>query len=144
MVLKQADIGTVYDLVVNTGKLEENYARYYFKQLVSAVSYLHKHNIAHRDIKPLNILLKKSENTVKLADLGHAIDIATLTNGLAYDIKGTVTYRAPEVYNSNGYRPLPADVFSCGVTLFAMVLGIEIFFKSNEQPQDCPWYNVIK
>ena len=60
MVLEHADIGTIYDLVINTGKVEERIARYYFKQLVSAVSYLHKHNIAHRDIKPLNVLLKKS------------------------------------------------------------------------------------
>jgi len=146
-VLEHADIGTIYDLVQNCGALNENLARFYFSKLIDSVGFLHTLGIAHRDIKPLNILLKSDDHMVKLADFGHAVDIRTLENGLCRGTRGTHDYLALERYNEAGYNPMPADVFSCGVTLFAMVFGFELFFKKNGQlchPLDCKWYKMIR
>jgi serine/threonine protein kinase len=52
--------------------LPEVLAVKYMRQLVGGLRYLHKHRIAHRDIKPMNILLRKSDDTVFIADFGTA------------------------------------------------------------------------
>lgn len=51
------------------GRLEEEEAKTIFKAIVSAVAYLHKKGIAHRDIKTENVLLNKYLQ-VKLIDFG--------------------------------------------------------------------------
>ena len=145
-VLEYADIGTIYDLVQICGALNENLARFYFSKLIDAVGFLHNLEIAHRDIKPLNILLKSDAHMLKLADFGHAVNPE---NRLSIGVMGTHDYRAPEVLNVSGYNPMAADVFSCGVTLFAMVFGFELFFKKKKEngdpypPMDCYWYKMI-
>ena len=111
------------------------------------MGFLHTLGIAHRDIKPLNILLKSDAHMLKLADFGHAVDIRNLENGLCIAVRGTHDYRAPEALSESGYNPMAADVFSCGITLFAMVFGFELFFKKNGQlchPLDCKWYKMIR
>jgi 5'-AMP-activated protein kinase catalytic alpha subunit len=130
-VLEHADIGTIYDLVQNCGALNEKLARFYFSKLIDSVGFLHTLGIAHRDIKPLNILLKSDDHMLKLADFGHAVDLRTLKDGFCKGSKGTHDYRAPEAYSKYGYDPMPADVFSCGVTLFSIVFGFELFFKKK-------------
>ena len=44
------------------------------RQILSAIAYLHHHNICHRDLKPENILLKEKDNilSIKLIDFGIA------------------------------------------------------------------------
>lgn len=72
------------------------------KQILSAVSYLHKHNIAHRDIKPENILFEKLEGTnlnLKLIDFGTSRKI--LKNQTFRVRMGTPYYIAPEVLDEN-------------------------------------------
>ncbi|XP_065299012.1 uncharacterized protein [Dermacentor albipictus] len=51
----------------NAGRLHERTAHHIFVQLASAVAYLHRHNIAHRDLKCENVLLT-TQLVVKLAD----------------------------------------------------------------------------
>ena len=46
--------GSLADLI-DEGRLDEERAKKYFKQLVEAVEHCHKNNIAHRDIKPDNM-----------------------------------------------------------------------------------------
>ena len=57
IIIELADGGSLCDLLTQIGRLEEEYARYYFKQLLEVLRYLHAAGYSHRDIKPSNLLL---------------------------------------------------------------------------------------
>lgn len=97
-------------------------AQKYFRQLISAVEYLHSRGVAHRDLKPENLLLDKNDN-LKVSDFG----LATVfrVRGLERQLNtrcGTMPYVAPEVLLGN-YHAQPADLWSCGVILVALLAG---------------------
>jgi serine/threonine protein kinase len=69
--MEYANIGSLYDVLTKSGPMNERIARFFLRRLASAVDYLHSHDMAHRDIKPLNILVKSDINMVKLGDFGH-------------------------------------------------------------------------
>eukprot|EP00747_Dinoflagellata_sp_TGD_P207497 gnl/TRDRNA2_/TRDRNA2_81066_c0_seq1.p1 gnl/TRDRNA2_/TRDRNA2_81066_c0~~gnl/TRDRNA2_/TRDRNA2_81066_c0_seq1.p1 ORF type:complete len:419 (+),score=83.23 gnl/TRDRNA2_/TRDRNA2_81066_c0_seq1:99-1259(+) len=92
--------------------------------VVSAVEYLHENNIMHRDIKSGNCFLSIPAQPgyelpiVKLGDLGFARQQAScMTRGI-----GTVRYMAPEVISSGTYG-LAADIFSCGMLFYEVLIG---------------------
>lgn len=73
--------------------LTEKEAKQHMRSLLLALDYLHnKANIAHRDIKPDNLLLS-AENVLKLTDFGLSTESATSNNK-----SGTRAYMAPETY----------------------------------------------
>ena len=111
-----------------------------FMQIVLAVNYVHTvHQIAHRDLKPDNILLlNKDASILKLSDFGTSRPVATNAN--CETIVGTPLYQAPEVntninallnnnsegsndYDDDRYDGKIADYWSLGVILYIMILG---------------------
>ncbi|MBC7719814.1 MAG: serine/threonine protein kinase [Chitinophagaceae bacterium] len=90
--------------------------------LLSALSYAHKHNIVHRDIKPANLLIQAS-GRIKLTDFGVAriqdSGDVTRTQGT---IVGTLKYMSPEQLQG---RPVDAraDLFAAGVVLYQLLTG---------------------
>ena len=77
--------------------MTENQTAIIMRQILSAIAYLHHHNICHRDLKPENILLKEKNNieSIKLIDFG----IAKVFKDKQFENqpKGTTMYLAPEV-----------------------------------------------
>lgn len=63
--------------------------------LVSAISFLHSHDIRHKDLKPSNILLSKG--ALFISDFGNAIDVSLLSRSATDTNGGTPIYQAPEV-----------------------------------------------
>lgn len=101
-------------------------------QITSALEYLHKLKLIHRDIKPGNIFLPKVKSEkqiphVKVGDFGvmHWGDFhASLSTGIltASHQKGlgTLKYMAPEQAISPDKVTVQADVYSLGITLFEL------------------------
>lgn len=82
-------------------KLEEQVVRVYARQIVSAVSYIHKKGIVHRDIKLENILLDKVTNRIKLADFG--LSCIWDKNTFLKTNCGSPEYAAPELHFGKKY-----------------------------------------
>lgn len=45
--------GELFDYIVNRNRLSEDQARHFFRQIVSAVAYMHNKGYCHRDLKPV-------------------------------------------------------------------------------------------
>lgn len=93
-----------------------------FRQLLSALEFLHGHGIVHRDLKPSNILVTQASQ-VKLLDFGLASQIdqgeAISRTGAAV---GTVAYMAPEQF-SGGPATAASDIYALGCILFQLLTG---------------------
>ena len=104
------------------GSMPQAEACLYTRQLAAAVEWLHLCNVAHRDIKLDNVLLREPGHVV-LADLGLGIDLSTLEewDGMCDECCGTQTTMAPEVVDGRDYDPKLADMWSLGVTALALL-----------------------
>ncbi|XP_004490705.1 CBL-interacting serine/threonine-protein kinase 2-like [Cicer arietinum] len=129
-VIEYAKGGELFEKVAK-GKLKEEVAHKYFKQLVSAVDFCHSRGVYHRDIKPENILLDENEN-LKVSDFGlSAFAESKRQDGLLHTTCGTPAYVAPEVIKRKGYDGAKADIWSCGVVLFVLLAGYVPFNDTN-------------
>ena len=103
-----------------TSALPFNEILRYGTEVASALDYLHREGIIHRDLKTSNILLDMSGRTY-LADFGLARFISTST--LAFHTgHGTPPYASPEQIQSRPITP-KSDIFSFGILLYEMFTG---------------------
>jgi len=56
IVLELATGGELFDYVATTGRFNEPIARFYFRQLIEGLDYVHQKGVTHRDLKPENVL----------------------------------------------------------------------------------------
>ena len=113
------------------GKLNEDMARKYFQQLVSAVDFCHSRGVSHRDLKPENLLLDENGD-LKVSDFGlSALPEQLRQDGLLHTACGTPAYVAPEVLRKKGYDGAKADIWSCGVILYVLLAGYLPFQDEN-------------
>ncbi|TKY64627.1 CBL-interacting serine/threonine-protein kinase 25 [Spatholobus suberectus] len=116
---------------VAKGKLAEDLARKYFQQLISAVDFCHSRGVTHRDLKPENLLLDQNED-LKVSDFGlSALPEQCRADGMLVTPCGTPAYVAPEVLKKKGYDGSKADIWSCGVILYALLCGYLPFQGEN-------------
>ena len=118
MILEYAENGELYDYLVARGLLKPDTAMKFFRQIIYAIEFLHQNSICHRDLKPENILLDANDN-VKIADFGFARWIENSMS--AVTSCGSPHYAAPEVIRGNPYDGRKADIWSCGVILYALI-----------------------
>lgn len=113
--------------------LSENRARSVFVDVLNGLEYLHYKKVAHRDIKPDNLLVA-GDGTVKISDFGAAVLYGDddgsdgRASQLTSSTVGTPAFTAPELCGSDKSPPCPrrcfaADIWSMGATVFYMVYG---------------------
>ncbi|XP_061614395.1 serine/threonine-protein kinase BRSK2-like isoform X9 [Phyllopteryx taeniolatus] len=128
LVLEHVSGGELFDYLVKKGRLTPKEARKFFRQIISALDFCHSHSICHRDLKPENLLLDE-KNNIRIADFG----MASLQVGesLLETSCGSPHYACPEVIRGEKYDGRKADAWSCGVILFALLVGALPFDDDN-------------
>ncbi|GMG99583.1 hypothetical protein Nepgr_001423 [Nepenthes gracilis] len=127
IVTELCESSTLYDRI--TLKIfTESEAASVISQLVEAIAHCHRHGIAHRDIKPDNILFD-SRNRLKLCDFGSAEWFSGEKRSMR-GVVGTPYYVAPEVLSGREYNE-KVDVWSAGVILYIMLGGVPPFYGEN-------------
>uniref|UniRef100_A0A672FY02 BR serine/threonine kinase 2b n=1 Tax=Salarias fasciatus TaxID=181472 RepID=A0A672FY02_SALFA len=116
LVLEHVSGGELFDYLVKKGRLTPKEARKFFRQIISALDFCHSHSICHRDLKPENLLLDE-KNNIRIADFG----MASLQVG---DSLGCLM-------DGEKYDGRKADAWSCGVILFALLVGALPFDDDN-------------
>ena len=96
LILELGDGGDMYDYIMqHENGLDEDLARYYFRQIVQAISYCHKLHVVHRDLKPENVIFFKKQGVVKLTDFGFS-NLYRPGEKLETSC-GSLAYSAPEI-----------------------------------------------
>jgi protein-serine/threonine kinase len=118
--------GDVYARVHSAGKLATAEANCYFKQLMRGLEYLHQTGVAHRDLKPDNLVLTR-KGALKIADFGNAecfrLPWETKTH-LTTGLCGSFPYISPEQYTDGEYFDARAvDIWAAGLVYMDMRTG---------------------
>ncbi|XP_064799785.1 serine/threonine-protein kinase 17A-like [Oncorhynchus masou masou] len=102
------------------------------RQILEGVSFLHRNNMVHLDLKPQNILLTSDAllGDIKIVDFGLSRMVSSSQE--LREIMGTPEYVAPEILN---YEPISTatDMWSIGVLAYVMLTGISPFLGEDKQ-----------
>jgi len=112
------------------GRLSQQRAQVILWQLSSGVAYIHDQRVAHRNLKPENIMVDE-DDAVKLANFKLAVKLGNPCR----DKCGTMPFVAPEVLAGRRYDASASDVWAVGVVLAEMLCGI------NKVPSMLQWGN---
>ncbi|PVD26798.1 hypothetical protein C0Q70_14477 [Pomacea canaliculata] len=128
IVMEHAGHGDLLEYIKLRGPIPEDKSRFMFKQICSAVSYLHSNNIAHRDLKCENLLLDY-QNNIKMSDFGFARFFEETS--MSKTFCGSAAYAAPEILQGVSYYVPLHDIWAMGVILYIMVCASMPYDDSN-------------
>eukprot|EP00088_Acartia_fossae_P047488 TRINITY_DN5148_c0_g1_i1.p1 TRINITY_DN5148_c0_g1~~TRINITY_DN5148_c0_g1_i1.p1 ORF type:complete len:588 (-),score=124.11 TRINITY_DN5148_c0_g1_i1:437-1945(-) len=100
--------------------ITEPETRYFMRQMLLGVQYLHDNNIIHRDLKLGNVFLN-DDLEMKIGDFGLAT-MVEVKGEKKKTLCGTPNYIAPEVLGKKGHS-YEVDVWSLGCILYTLLVG---------------------
>lgn len=114
-----------------------------FRQVLEAAAYLHGRSVMHRDIKPTNILIRRTDGRAVLIDFGisRSPERTEITSTGLYS--GTLEYVSPEharfmlgLTRDRRYEPTARDdVYALGVVLYYLLTGQWPVPRYNDSPE---------
>jgi serine/threonine-protein kinase len=121
IVMEHVDGESCAELLRDRGHLDVDQGVEIVCQACRGLDYAHRNGVVHRDVKPGNLLVSKSD-VVKLADFGiaRATDQSSITQ--VGSVLGTAAYLAPEQARGEEAGPR-ADLYSLGVVAYQLLSG---------------------
>lgn len=141
IILEYCTGGSIADLVKKNGPLHHHQLYDISKQILRALKEIHSLKIAHKDIKPANILID-CHGRPKLADFGLAQHSGS--ENLDNRTGGSLPFMAPEYFSVNVRKsggeqarhidPFQADIWSLGITFYYMATGtLPYLWKTRDE-----------
>lgn len=110
--------------------LTEEEIQYYLYHLLVALDHLHAAGIMHRDVKPRNVLVDKTDNSLMLIDLGLADFYLPNTK---YNVRvASRHYKSPELLLGNENYDYSIDIWGVGCILAGLLFRREPFFRGKD------------
>jgi serine/threonine-protein kinase len=131
MAAEWVDGMSLRQILETEGKLPKERAVRLTISICETLEYIHEQGVAHRDMKPENIIVGKGDS-IKLLDFGIAAKAGErrLTFGKFSKLMGTADYISPE--QVNGKRgDSRSDLYALGVILYEMLTGAAPFEGVN-------------
>jgi len=128
--------GGTLNILSHGSRVDECHISYISYQILSALKFLHDHNILHRDMKSTNIMISP-KGKIKLIDFGLSISVS---EGGRRKMAGSPYWMPPEMIIGNEYT-LSADIWSFGVCCFELVLANPPYYHS---PFECMYVAATK
>ncbi|KAM9302111.1 serine/threonine-protein kinase 33 [Gastrophryne carolinensis] len=141
LVMELCEGGELREILQRRKRFSEKETRHIIQSLASAIAYLHKKDIVHRDLKLENILVKSSEGgdreemvlNIKVTDFGLAVQKGGVGGeNMLQATCGTPIYMAPEIINAHDYSQ-QCDTWSVGVIMYMLLSGDPPFLGSSEE-----------
>ncbi|XP_013383603.1 serine/threonine-protein kinase 33 [Lingula anatina] len=139
LVLELCDQGELADVLKEKGKFTEAETKTIMRNLASAIQYLHKNDIVHRDLKLENILLSHNpENPedklhIKVTDFGLSVCKGGVGHeNMMQDFCGTPIYMSPEIIDNKTYSQ-QCDVWAMGIIMYTLLCGNPPFRAREEE-----------
>ncbi|MBX2812185.1 MAG: serine/threonine protein kinase [Myxococcales bacterium] len=141
MVMEYVDGEPLSQLITNSGRLPMLRTVDIALQICSALRTAHKAGVVHRDLKPGNIMISRSEDNqdfVKVLDFGLAKRFITTTDDddeirhitATGQWRGSVRYMSPEQISGRPVDPR-SDIYSLGIVMYHMLAGHVPFNGKN-------------
>ena len=120
LILEHCQLGSLEDIVKKRGPFHGTQLLGIFKEILTALNYVHSKKVAHSDIKPGNILIDKY-GRARLADFGFSKRF--LDSDISTQRAGSLQYIPPEILCNTQFDPFMADVWSTGITFYFLAVG---------------------
>ncbi len=136
-VMEYLDGVTLAEVIELAGPLPPARAIHIFSGIANALEEAHAIGLVHRDLKPLNVMLCRSENrsdVVKVLDFGLVKDVHTpdeLQLTAPQLVSGTPPYIAPERLRNPRHVDARCDLYSLGGVMYNLLSGLPVFAGSS-------------
>ncbi len=124
--MDKARHGNLIDVICLAGAMNERIARFYFKQMVEAVKFMHESDYAHRNLKLNNMLLDEDCNLV-VTGFRYAKRISSAVSKENDESLYRRSAMSPQSLQSKKCNPVMDDLFALGYVLFTMLYKREPF-----------------
>ena len=123
--------------LAENGAFNEQQVRDLLIDLLSVLQFVHSNNVIHRDIKPKNIIRRKTDNKLVLVDFGAAKFTSPSSLSVTGTVIGAAEYIAPE--QAMGKPKFASDLYSLGVTCIHFLTEIPPFELFDVSENDWVW-----
>ncbi|MBW4651282.1 MAG: serine/threonine protein kinase [Kastovskya adunca ATA6-11-RM4] len=137
---------TLARLIRRSGPLSEGAVKYFLREMLPLLQYVHKHQVIHRDIKPQNIIRCQDDGRLVLIDFGAVKEQIALGDTSVKlpttHFIGTMGFAPPEQFT---LRPVyGSDIYALGVTCLYLLTGRgPLDFDSDRYTGEILWHNSV-
>ncbi len=127
--------------LAQTGAFREAQIRSILSDLLPVLELIHKEKVIHRDIKPDNIIRRRSDDRLVLVDFGAAKYASSTALAKTGTTIGSAGYAAPE--QSFGKAVFASDIYSFGATCIHLLTNIEPFNLYDPLESEFVWRDYL-